>query len=78
MDVEDSGFNSLLGSFPAVEIDLDATTGQPSITNNSGGAADVVATPEPASVWLMGLGFAGLFAARLRQIAGKGAVRAIN
>jgi hypothetical protein len=39
LDVEDSDFNSLLGSFPTLEIDLDATTGQPSITNNSGGAA---------------------------------------
>jgi hypothetical protein len=29
LDVEDSNFNSLLGSFPAVEIDLDATTGKP-------------------------------------------------
>jgi hypothetical protein len=51
LDVEDSNFNSLLGSFPAVEIDLDATTGQPSITNNSDGAASVVITPEPDSLW---------------------------
>jgi hypothetical protein len=78
LDVEDSDFNSLLGSFPAVEIDLDATTGQPSVTNNTDGAASVVATPEPDSLWLMGLGFAGLVVARRRQIAGKGAVRAAN
>jgi hypothetical protein len=75
LDAEDSSFNSLLGSFPAVEIDLDATTGLPSITNNSDGAASVVLTPEPDSLWLMGLGIAGLVAARRRQNASKGTVR---
>ena len=77
LDAQDSNFNSLLGGFPAVEIDLDATTGQSSTTNNSGGAASVAeyVTPEPGSLWLMGLGFAGLFVARRRQIANKGTVR---
>jgi hypothetical protein len=74
LDAQDSNFNSLLGGFPAVEIDLDATTGQPSVTNNSGGAATVVATPEPDSLWLMGLGFAGLLVARRRLFASKGTV----
>jgi hypothetical protein len=74
LDAEDSSFNSLLGSFPAVEIDLDATTGLPSITNNSDGAASVVLTPEPDSLWLMGLGIAGLVAARRRQNASKGTI----
>ena len=71
LDVEDNNFNSLLGSFPAVEIDLDATTGQPSITNNSDGAASVVTTPEPDSLWLVAFGFAGLFAARCNLIASR-------
>jgi hypothetical protein len=71
LDAEDTNFNSLLGSFPAVEIDLNPTTGQPSITNNSGGAASVLAVPEPGSLWLVGLGVAGLVARR-RQIARKG------
>src|ERR1700678_1014419 len=53
LDVEDSGFNSLLGSFPAVEIDLDATTGAPTVTNNSSGAATVALVPEPASSLLL-------------------------
>jgi hypothetical protein len=76
LDAQDSNFNSLLGGFPAVEIDLDATTGQPSITNNSGGAAAVTnVTPEPDSLWLAGLGLAGLVVARRRQIASKGTVR---
>jgi hypothetical protein len=76
LDVEDSNFNSLLGGFPAVEIDLDATTGQPSITNNSGGAAAVTnVTPEPSYLLLVGFGFAGLVVARRRQIASKGTVR---
>ena len=76
LDVEDSNFNSLLGGFPAVEIDLDATTGQPSITNNSGGAATVTnVTPEPSYLFLVGLGFAGLVVARRRPIGSKGTIR---
>ncbi len=79
LDVEDTNFNSLLGAFPAVEIDLDATTGQPSITNNSGGAATVTnVTPEPDFLWLAGLGLAGLIVARRRQIASNFTVRSAN
>jgi hypothetical protein len=64
LDVQDSGYNSLLGGFPAVEIDLDATTGQPTITNNSGGAAVVNQTPEPASLLMIVSGLAGVLAIR--------------
>jgi hypothetical protein len=78
LDAEDSNFNSLLGSFPAVEIDLDATTGQPSVTNNTNGAASVVATPEPESLWLMGFGFAGLVLARRWAVASKNTVGAAD
>jgi hypothetical protein len=60
LDVEDSVFRSLLGSFPAVEIDLDATTGNPAVTNNSGGAATVTVAPEPGSQVLVVSGLAGL------------------
>ena len=67
LDVEDSNFNSLLGDFPAVEVDLDATTGNPTITNNSSGAADVAPTPEPASLFLMATGVVGLVASRRRN-----------
>jgi hypothetical protein len=70
LDAEDTSFNSLLGSFPAVEIDLN-TAGQSSITNNSDGAASVAAIPEPGSLWLVGLGVAGLVARR-HQVASKG------
>jgi hypothetical protein len=66
LDVEDSGFNSLLGSFPAVEIDLDATTGAPMVTNNSGGAATVTTVaevPEPVSILLLATCLIGLTAA---------------
>jgi hypothetical protein len=64
LDVEDSGFNPLLSSsFPAVEIDLDATTGNPAVINNTSssnpnGYASVSATPEPATFALLGIGFA--------------------
>jgi hypothetical protein len=55
LDVEDSDFQSLLGAFPAVQIDLDATTGAPTVTNNTGGSAVVTEqlVPEPASLWLV-------------------------
>src|ERR1039458_539466 len=58
LDAQDSNFNSLLGGFPAVEIDLNATTGQPSVTNNSGGAASVSTSviPEPRYLLFGGLG----------------------
>jgi hypothetical protein len=59
LDVEDSGFNPLLSStFPAVEIDLDAITGNPTITNNTSGPITVTPTPEPASFALFGIGLA--------------------
>jgi hypothetical protein len=69
LDVEDSGFNSLLGSFPAVEIDLDATTGAPTVTNNSSGAATVAAVPEPSSTLLLATCLIGLVAVcrKIRQ-----------
>jgi hypothetical protein len=62
LDVEDSGFNSLLSSsFPAVEIDLNATTGAPTVTNNTSsvsanGYATVSSAPEPATFALVGMG----------------------
>jgi hypothetical protein len=66
LDVEDSSFDSLLGSFPAVQIDLDATTGEPTVTNNSNGAAVVAQTPEPSSLLLIATGLVGLLAHRGR------------
>jgi hypothetical protein len=62
LDVEDSSFDSLLGSFPTVEIDLDATTGEPTVTNNSNGAAVAAEVPEPSSLPLMATMLAGLVA----------------
>jgi hypothetical protein len=62
--VEDSGFDPLLSSsFPAVEIDLNATTGDPAVINNTSsgnanGFASVNATLEPATFALLGIGLA--------------------
>jgi hypothetical protein len=68
LDVEDSGNNPLLGSFPAVRIDLDATTGDPTVTNNSNGAATVTALPEPASLLLVATGLIGLVRTRPKGV----------
>ncbi len=65
-DAEDSNFDPLLSSsFPAVEIDLDATTGAPTVTNNTdssnpNGFASVSELPEPATCALLGAGLAFL------------------
>jgi hypothetical protein len=68
VDVEDTGFGSLLGGFPLVQIDLDATTGAPTVTNNSlADQASVAATPEPGSMALLGLGLLGLGKLRGRR-----------
>lgn len=64
LDVEDASNNPLLGSFPALEINLDATTGAPMITNDSGGAINVAETPEPTTLALSGMILAGLVVAR--------------
>ena len=59
LDAEDSSFNPLLSSsFPAVEIDLNATTGSPTVINNTSGSASVNVTPEPATFALLGMGLA--------------------
>jgi hypothetical protein len=60
LDAEDSNFIPLLSSsFPAVEIDLNATTGNPTVVNNTSGLASVnVVAPEPATFVLLGMGLA--------------------
>jgi hypothetical protein len=69
LDVEDSNFNSLLGGFPAITINLDATTGNPSVVNNAGNAADVTATPEPGTWMLLLTGISGVALIRRRKSA---------
>lgn len=48
---------------PRARTPEDAKAGDPTVTNNSGGAASVTATPEPGTVALMAMGllaFAGV------------------
>ncbi|MCU1262485.1 MAG: hypothetical protein JWO80_5370 [Bryobacterales bacterium] len=55
------GITPALAGDPLVQINLDATTGNPSITNNSpGGEAVVTSTPEPGSPLLVATGLMAL------------------
>ena len=62
LDLQDSGFNSLFATSPAaaIEIGLDATTGEPTVTNNTNGAAEVTQTPEPSTFVLIGIGLVSI------------------
>lgn len=68
LDVQDSNFNSLLSNdVPAVEIDLNAITGDPTVSNNNlSGDVTVSQTPEPASLLLIASGLIALVVRRGR------------
>jgi hypothetical protein len=67
LSVWDTSFESVLTGDPLVEIDLDATTGNPSVTNNSiSGDAVVTETPEPGSLLLLATVFIGVVVLRRR------------
>jgi hypothetical protein len=64
LSVWDTNFNPVLTGDPLVEIDLDATTGNPTVTNNSVNNDAVVTqvstTPEPESLLLAATAIIGL------------------
>ncbi len=70
LSVWDTNFNPVLTGDPLVEIDLDATTGNPSVTNNSvnGDAVvtEVTLAPEPGSLLLVATVFIGAVVLRRR------------
>jgi hypothetical protein len=70
LSVWDTNFAPVLTGDPLVQINLDATTGDAAVIDNSVGGVAVVSsvTPEPGYLLLVGSALCGLVAVRLRRI----------